>query len=407
MAINRTQMCGRPDVDTVLSPAKGYRYWNTRMDADMKGDDDEDDKPWLEREQKDGRARFNNEPERYEANHRNAVPDAARTPTEMATSSGNLASPNRDEELERIIAHIDQKHCSKYKWYIERHIRTIFIPKAQPSRQLYYRRVMQTHYTKVNHETKQIHASSENKGGYYVKKMRPSAFPRIDYEAALAQYTARQTSQSLAWASSKKRVPSDKLGAVLHEAVRAYGWPKAITDAIVDEVLTRDGIRDLDAFDEHQGNLTAANPATNGLPSREPELDLGNMAANNQDAQEHEPSLRPSIMSQQTSLPGSISGSDWDRLTRDRLTIKPPYQSEPMSQHNAQEKLRVNNRLPEDRKQRRERKMRLRRLQQQRMIRLEEARLKFEQDMQHLFSEYSRQRSEIEKQFVENMASDN
>ncbi|KAI0841320.1 hypothetical protein F5Y06DRAFT_218147 [Hypoxylon sp. FL0890] len=422
------------DADTVVSATGDYRFWNTRMNMDAKEDDEEADKLSVKRRdeeaeeqiemgEKEGGVKIKNGrtdydeysshnshnsdvdgqiPKRHKANHHHTINDVLQRQATNGTSSGTPASPERDEELEHIVAHIDQKHCDKYKWYIERHLRTIFLPNAQPSRQLYYRRVMQTHYTKKNHSTEQIHAGPRNKERYEVKKMRPSAFPRIDYEAALAQYTARQTSQSLAWATSTKRVPADKLGAVLHEAVKAYGWPEVVTDANVDEILKRDGIRDLDAFDKHQRNLTAATPATNGLSSKKtPEFRLGSMATDNQDVHEHESQPRQSIVLQQTSRLGSILNSK-----PNQLSIKPPYLPESMSQHNAEEKTRFNNQMPKDKRERRERRIRLRRLQEQKIASLEKLRLDFEEDMNRLFAEYNRRRSQIETEFSEMMNSE-
>ncbi|OTA95327.1 hypothetical protein M434DRAFT_9919 [Hypoxylon sp. CO27-5] len=396
MAIHATGLRRRNGAKDKVTPKDDHRYWDTRMDMDVKEDDDEDYKVLVKRdgeveeemdmeiemgvEEKESKVEVNNEPtncnkhntrsadvdsqlpKQYKTNHRNTGRNTLRSWTEMEASIKAPASPERDRELEQIVAHINQQHCDKYKWYVERHIRTIFVPKAQPSRQLYYRRVMQINYTKENHTTEQILASPQNKERFEVKKMRPSAFPRIDYEATLAQYTARQTSHSLAWATSKKRVPADKLGAVLHEAVEAYGWPEIVTDANVDETLKRDGIRDLDAFDKYQRGATAAYPAANSLPSdRELEFDLGNMAANNQDIHEQE------------------------------------------SQLHAEERPRTS-KVPMDKKERRERKKRFRQRQERKMASLEELRLKFEQDMRQLFTEYGRQRSEIEAQFSDMMS---
>ncbi|KAI0128100.1 hypothetical protein F4776DRAFT_196093 [Hypoxylon sp. NC0597] len=431
MAIHAIGLRRRNSASDKVTPKDDHRFWDTKMDMDMKEDDDEDDKILLKRdgdvkeemvgememEEKESKVGTKGQltdyrkystrssdvdswaPKQYETNHRNTVRDTLSSRAETGASIKAPASPERDQELEQIVAHINQQHCDKYKWYIERHIRTIFVPKAQPSRQLYYRRVMQINYTKENHTTEQIFASPRNKERFEVRKMRPSAFPRIDYEATFAQYTARQTSHSLAWATSKKRVPADKLGAVLHEAVEAYGWPEIVTDAIVDEILKRDGIRDLDAFEKYRRGSIAAYPAVNRISSeKEPEFDPGNMAADSQDMHEQESQLRQSTILRQSLRSGSISGSK-----QDQLSILPPYQFESMSQHDAEENPRTSNKVSMDKKERRERKKRLRRQREQKMASLEELRLKFEQDMKQLFAEYGRQRSEIEAQFSDTM----
>ncbi|KAI1410326.1 hypothetical protein F5Y13DRAFT_76345 [Hypoxylon sp. FL1857] len=435
MMVDAIGKCGSTDAGsaacTVLSAADDHRFWSARMSKDENEDDDEDGKLVVKKYEEEAKEMEiheeesmvkiknsptdsnchirsapnlnidNQAPDRHKASHRNTPGDLLQPQAETGAGSKAPASPERDEELEQIVTFIDQKHCDKYKWYIERHLRTIFVPRAQPSRQLFYRRVMQAYFTKENHTTQQIPGSAQNKERYEVMKMRPSAFPRIDYEATLAQYTARQTSGSLAWATSKKRVPADKLGAVLHQAVEAYGWPEVVTDANVDETLRRDGIRDLDAFGKHQEETAAALPVANSFPiKKEHEFSLRNMIADGRAAHQHQPQLRQSTIFQQTSRVGLIAGSNQDHHST--LT---PHLPETTSQYDTEEKPRVNNTLPQDKKERRERKMRLRRQQEQKRARLEELRQKFERDMEHLFAEYSRRRSEIEAQFSSMVAS--
>ncbi|KAI0109801.1 hypothetical protein F4814DRAFT_461051 [Daldinia grandis] len=293
-----------------------------------------------------------------------------------------------DEELERIVIAIDERHCDKYKWFVERYIRQIHEPREVLSKQLYYRRVM------GKHKIAQIRADPKGRERWVVKGMRPGACRRLDYEATRAHYTVRNASGSLGWSAHKKRVPADRLGAILAEVTTAYDWPEIVTVENVDHILTTDDIRDINAYDGHQGLTIVAFPPRDRV-SVESELD------DIYDAEpavigSREPQAPQRSISQPSSLPGSalLRGSAHPSPSllpcAESTLHKRAYQDD--SQEELGEKRqRLNN----------ERDGRLQDIQRQdnKKARLEALHQEFMKKMADLSNAYHRRRLEIEMEY--------
>ncbi|KAF3062394.1 hypothetical protein GL218_03604 [Daldinia childiae] len=293
-----------------------------------------------------------------------------------------------DEELERIVMAIDGRHCDKYRWFIERYIRQIHEPHVVLSRQLYYRRVM------GKHKTIQIQANPNGRERWVVKGMRPSACKRLDYEATRAHFTARNTARSLDWSAHKKRVPADRLDVILTEVTKAYDWPEIVTVKNVDEILTIDDIRDLDAYDGGQGLTIGAFPPHSRI-SVESDLD---------DIYDAEPAIigsrepqvsqrsvsQPSASLSSTLFPGNPRPSASLPARPEKGLSKRGHQNDNQEGH-GEKRLRLNNEG--------EGHLQDRRHEDEKRVRLEALHQEFMKKIADISNTYHRRRLEIETEY--------
>ncbi|KAI1660687.1 hypothetical protein F4813DRAFT_399988 [Daldinia decipiens] len=387
-----------PDGDdhVILEP------WRLRFKNEF-DDDDEDIKVFMKQEGEDAGANAganiqanieaaadgdNNNPILIEDDLYRSNPNGGNGNNCHGLGAQDLLQANKepvDEELERIVMAIDGRHCDKYKWFIERYIRQVHEPHEILSKQLYYRRVM------GKHKTTQIRADPKGRERWVVKGMRPSACKRLDYEATRAHFTARNTSRSLEWSSHKKRVPADRLSAILAEVTKAWDWPEIVTVENVDHILTIDDIRDIDAYDGRQGLIIGAFPPPNRV-SVESELD---------DIYDAEPAVigsrepqasRRSILQPSPSLSSALLYASPrpspSLLARPEGALyKRGYQNDTQEEH-GEKRQRLNNETesrPQDSQRQDEKKVRLEALHQE-----------FMKKMLDLSNRYHRRRLEIE-----------
>ncbi|KAI1645944.1 uncharacterized protein F4817DRAFT_317323 [Daldinia loculata] len=293
-----------------------------------------------------------------------------------------------DEELERIVMAIDERHCDKYKWFIERYIRQIHEPHEILSKQLYYRRVM------VKHKTIQIRADPKGRERWVVKGMRPSACKRLDFEATRAHFTARTTARSLEWSAHKKRVPADRLSAILAEVTTAYGWPEIVTVDIVDHILTTDDIRDINAYDGHQGLTIGAFPPPNRV-SAESDLDdiydAEPAVIGSREPQVSQRSvLQPSSSLSSTLFPGNPRPSASLLSWPERSLYKRVHQNDNQEEHGEKRQ-----RLDDEREGCSQDSQR----QDEKKVRLEALHQEFTKKMMEISNTYHRRRLEIEMEY--------
>ncbi|KAI0848062.1 hypothetical protein F5Y00DRAFT_270490 [Daldinia vernicosa] len=387
--------------DVALKP------WMLRFKTEL-DDDDEDIKVFMKQEDQDVRA--NDGANNIEANIEAAADGGNNNPIiieEENPDRSNINGSNHekghglraqdappankeaaDEELERIVMAIDGRHCDKYKWFIERYIRQIHEPHEILSKQLYYRRVM------GKHKTIQIRADPKGRERWVVKGMRPGACKRLDYEATRAHYTARNTARSLDWSAHKKRVPADRLGAILAEVTAAYDWPEIVTTENVDHILTIDDIRDISAYDGHRGLTIGAFPPPNRV-SVESELgDIYNAEPAVIGSREPQVSqrgvLQPLSSLSSTLSPGNPHPSASLLARPERALYKRGYQNDGQEEH-GEKRQRLNNEReghPQDSQRQDEKGARLEALHQE-----------FMKEMADISSAYHRRRLEIEMEF--------
>ncbi|KAI1382679.1 uncharacterized protein F4822DRAFT_435355 [Hypoxylon trugodes] len=187
----------------------------------------------------------------------------------MATVGDDINAPGKNYELDLIASGIDSRHCAKYRWYVERHLRRIYLPDKTFSRQLYYRRVTQ------KHDSELPPLGSNFKANYTIHALRPNGFNRIDYEICRAHYKIRETSQSLEYSIAKKRTASTAIVLIMDMVLKQYNWPEIVTDANVDDTLRADGVHDLRVYEENRAKITADffPKSTEGIRELEQDMD--------------------------------------------------------------------------------------------------------------------------------------